>query len=253
MRSLATLLFLLSQTAGEKELERLKELASKAETPAAKAAAGDAYISAGAKFGKDRSKFVEGAMALYQDAWASIEDAPKEKLRERLNQLAGYRDDWEKRGRGLAVPAGWTGFAETAGSYVDTAFFRSGKKSARLSTWKDPAGRNSWMTTTKFKVQPGKEFQLFAHVFSARASEPAELQVRFYDDANKALLQVGPAIEADLPVWKAYTGAGTSPAGSVWADVCLWSTLKSGAFWIDDVSLKCDGKELLKNGGFEEK
>jgi hypothetical protein len=57
----------------------------------------------------------------------------------------------------------------------------------------------------------------------------------------------------DIPFWNRVVLKGVVPEGAVRAQVVVVLASKKGSMWVDDVSLKIDGKDVLKNGSFEEK
>lgn len=213
---------------------------------------GDEWAKAAAKFPKERTALLDRANRWYAAAWLDLDDAWRSKLRDKLHKVAGVPADPERSAKGLPAPPGWMGFSELTGSFLEDRFAFAGRRSGRMTTWKDPKGPNSWMTVNKFRVQAGKEYELAARVLSDSADASAELQLRFYDDSGKSLGQVGPTVEGDLPLWKKYAAKGKAPEGATWADVCFWSRLKGGVFWIDEVAVSCEGRDILKNG-FEDK
>lgn len=81
---------------------------------------------------------------------------------------------------------------------------------------------------------------------------PRGVFARYWSRFGKFLGQEGPSVPLDLPCWHKVSGELTTPEDTFLFDVSvqMWST--AGAFWVDDVSLKIEGKEVLRNGGFEE-
>jgi hypothetical protein len=57
----------------------------------------------------------------------------------------------------------------------------------------------------------------------------------------------------DTPCWRKFEKEGVAPDGAIRIQVRIWSQHNKGAVWVDDVSLAVEGKEVLKNGGFEDK
>ena len=258
MRILTTVAFLLAQTAGEKELERLKDLSSKAETPAAKAAAGDAYLAAAGKFPKERKAFVDAGMSLYQAAWPTLEDAPKAKLREKLHQMAGVPAGYgDKPKNATGEIPGWAGADPALGRVLDDAFVHSGRRSVKLlPVPKDPPGSLSTIATIYLPCEPGKKYTYSAWVFSTGNDEDGALQLRLTDKGGAGVAAaVGKSaiIPVDSPWWQKVEGDVEIPPTAYRMHLMVLAKLRKGAVWVDDVSIMCDGKNVAKNGGFEDR
>jgi hypothetical protein len=241
-------------TEAKKTEAALLEREGKAATTAERIKIAEDWAKAAQKFPKEKKAFEDKSVASYEKAWGEMDDAGKVKFRTTALKLARVPEDFSAFRKGQPSPSGWDGFSEVAGACIeDKAAFSGTRCGKMVHPGKDNKAGNSYITTLKFKVQPGKEYAFSARIFSDRSDAPGLIQLRFYDAANKDLSQVGPTVDGDLPFWKRLEGSGKAPEGAAWADVSFSSRLTSGFFLIDDVSALSDAKELLTNGGFEKR
>lgn len=140
------------------------------------------------------------------------------------------------------VIPGWTqilGMGKNGTLTIDSAQKKSGNSSLKLN---DQDNVNFAAESVKAAVEAGREYTVTSSVYIASGS--VQLQLRFYDSANK-LLTGGTFVHdpnfqaAPINVWQTIELTAVAPAGSAYATVVLASP-KNGkgiSYW-DDVNLK---------------
>lgn len=211
---------------------------------------GDSWIEAGDKRTELKKSCRERAIHWYAKAWPLVEDPWKLKLRLQLRKLAAPPPGSEKSKKSAGNPAGWSGFHM---AYLEAGFARSGVRSMRLiaSRSEKSPDEYSGFSSISFPVTPGTKVAVSGWVFTDGTDRDSHFDVRFFDSSGKFLGQRGPFAAADAPWWQYVSGEVDAPQEAVRVNLQISMTSFSGAFWVDDLSLKIDGKEFLQNGGFE--
>jgi len=115
------------------------------------------------------------------------------------------------------------------------------------------AGLREVLSCGQVQVQ-GKELELTAWMLSDGTDSIGD-KVNFTvaDATGKNLLTKEIPIGADTPVWVRLTEKFTLPPGPARAKIMFLVSSTKGAVYVDDVSIKVDGKEMLPSGSFEGK
>lgn len=212
----------------------------------------DEWLSAGKKFPlRDRKKFEERAIIWYGKAWSSVGEKDKARLRDLFRKVASPPPGWEKPGKTAGSPAGWV-LEDNWKAYLESGFTHSGRHSVKILP-PDP-GKPPWTGahSNPIPVQAGRKLVLSAWVFTDRTEAAGKIDLRVYDASGKFLPNAGSAvIPEDAPFWQKVDAEIEIPPGAARIDLNLVMVARQGGTWVDDVSLKCDGKELLPNVGFE--
>lgn len=243
-----------------KSSDKLKTLASHDSDPAytdsgpKKVGMGDEWVIAAKTNPALFRIFYDRASQWYATAFPDLDGPWKDKAREQGLKLASSRPSGGPR-RGL--PAGWQ--AETAiggakSPVLDGQIAHVGSYSVRMVP-ADEKVPGSWsgLKTDLIPVS-GKVLEISAYVRSDGTDNASDrVFVNVFDRNGTGIGTIGPYVPMDLPFWsRVYTKVDLNPnIAKIQFGASLYS--KKGTFWVDDASVKIDGKEILKNGSFEER
>lgn len=231
----------------------LIEREAKVSTPEDRAALGDEWAKAAPKAGKDRKRFEDHALVCWIEAWPKLDEAGHARLRDRLRAAARVPADYDRRPKAAGKAVGWEEFTDTWGRSIDEAFARSGRRSVKLLPAPKSPNTLSVVVTGTIPCDPGAKYTFSAWVLSDLTDADGSFEVRFTDKAGSGLPGKGVVIPADSPFWQAVRGEVEVPAGAFRMHVLAQAKLTRGAIWIDNCSVMSGGKELLRNGGFEDR
>lgn len=215
---------------------------------------GDEWVAAAKKFPALAPIFYGRAAQWYVKAWPDLPEAWKLKARERGRSLSSSRPPGGAR---KGMPSGWLESAGINGrpSNLDGAIAKTGSYSVRLTPpdEKAPAGSASTLRND-FTPIPVRPIEVIAYTRSDGTDNGTDRVALGFFDANGNPLAFHQALlPVDLPFWTPVMIKATPPANAVRAQIEFWQYSKKGNIWVDDVSIKADGKELAKNGSFEER
>lgn len=209
---------------------------------------GDAWSKAMSKAGPARQACFDRMNFHYATAWEKLDDFGKNKLKDRLAKLYAPLQSGKPNADALGVWGGVAGAAakvEIVGQKV-----RSGGFALKFSP-KDLT-KGTLAHSTALPVQPGKKLEVSAWVLSDGTDSAADsLKFVVRDNKNGFSWTAGETIKPNLPVWTRISSEVVIPDNSVSIEVQIGFNSKSGAVFVDDISIKIDGKEILKGGNFE--
>lgn len=219
-----------------------------------KVAMGDEWVAAAKKLPALNKIFYDRASQWYVKAWPDLEGPWKVKLRDQAKKLAAARPPGSPR-KGL--PTGWV---ETAGMsgippVLDGTISRTGSISAKLLPPEEKAktGSASILRTDLIPIQV-KPVELLAYTLSDGTDNGTDrVAIGFFDAGGNSLAYHQAFLPNDLPFWTPVTIKATPPDKAARMDVEFWQYSKKGNIWIDDVSIKVEGKDIMKNGSFEDR
>lgn len=242
MRILGLLLIPLALQSYEEATAKLADDLSKAETATAKVGVADEYVKLLNKFPKKRQELLDAASDAYGKAWPDLDVFWKMKTRERLARLylpkppaqAGNFTD------------GWSGPVDGAHKIsVSAERVHSGGGAAKLVP--GAKARNARLLYTPTVVGKGKKVEFSLWILTDGTAADND-EIRFYLDGSISTRK----IPKDLPVWSRISFEADTIGGSFERaniEVVIFS--REGAVYVDDVSIKVDGKEQLKGGSFD--
>lgn len=216
--------------------------------PAQKVTMGDEWVTAAKKFPALNKIFYERAGQWYAKAWGDLEGAQKEKLRAQGVRLAAARPPGAAK---KDLPAGWSGDQTIPGMRMpvpDGTIARTGSYSVKMIPSDEKAnGVFSQLNSAVIAIPRGKELEFSAWVMSNGTENANDRVVIFFLD--KSLNSVH--IPLDTPFWNRVSGKVAIPEGATRVMLGIVQSSKKGNIWVDDASVKVDGKEVLKNASFE--
>lgn len=212
---------------------------------------GDAWLEAGEKRSGFKARSIERALYWFQKAWAFVDGKDKETLRRIFYKITPPPVGYDKPGKSQETAIGW-GTQEVNGTFIDPTFARSGKRSLRLV---QPKGKKySGVDVSPFPVPPGRKYQITAWVYTDKTEADGKIQFRAHGKDNpNALMQKDFTIPQDSPFWQKITAEVEVPADAFRVLFYIDNNSTTGGQWVDDISLVADGKDYMKNGGFEDK
>lgn len=216
---------------------------------------GDGWVDLQKKFPKNRASILERASKWYADAWQDLDSVWKTKMREQLKKLNAVPADPEKRIPNSAAPTGWSALGDVYGTFIDESFAHSGRKSLKVAKPgnKDPSATNL-AGTVSIPTKGAKKHELTFFYLTDGTDSDINLQILFKDAAGKQCAKEGGMmLLSDEPWWHHVRVEIDSPDEAIRVAIAVSGKLKKGAGWLDDFSLKVEGKELFQNGGLEDK
>ncbi len=216
--------------------------------------AADAWFTLSAKNKPLASQLKARAMVHYAEAWPKTEAGPtREIVRGKLKAIQSKGP--ESRALG-AFPAGsWTG-NNRAG--LDREFAYSGAASVKVLSGDPKVKGPQSFFTADILCAPGAKVTFSCWTLtSGGESGMGRVHLKFRDakqGAGEHLAMHTIAVNPDLPIWTKQELEVMAPAGTVRAEIAFgFGPVVGGSAWVDDFSLKCDGREQLKNWSFDGK
>lgn len=187
----------------------------------------------------------------YEQAWPLLENSQRDRLRQKfkgihMNQSAGP----DRKGE----IAGWKNYGAGSAADLSGAYVRSGRYSLHAA----PNSKGDvvvFLASNDVRLIPGKKYDLSGWSLTDGKAGGSLTGVRpgglSMTDADGKPFQIGLSFPSDQPFWSRSQISFTVPKGIGDITFRLELNGKNGQVWIDDLSLMCDGKEVLMNGGFE--
>lgn len=237
--------FLLSLQAADAELTRIEEWSkTQPENGAGRIGVGDEYYKATKKFPKDKAKFMEKANEWWAKGWPELDAVWKDKTRENLKKIFAT----PAPARALTV-GDWKSVDKMVASGERV---HSGMSAAKISFPKGNEG--SWLHMLKWEGQlPAgvQEVVVTAWVLSDGTNNVNDdMKPHLVGPNGEIIYSTGTPIPMDFPLWKKLE-VKVPAKGAVRLHLFFEFQSRLGTVYVDDVSIKADGKELLTNGGFE--
>lgn len=207
---------------------------------------GDMWVKAGDKVAKYRPLFRMRGVKWYGDAWPGVANDPVwgDKLRTQLKKV-------QNKGGGQVAIQKLNGWPQAAGKVFSSGQYAvSGAKSVRI----DPEAQTvyGYLTTGDLACQGGKEYEFSGWALSDGTDTAQDhIKMDVFSQGTRLVDQVKLALPQDTPAWKFFSYKGTFPANAILYKISLVLASKTGSVWFDDISVKVDGKELLKNPSLE--
>lgn len=215
----------------------------------------DEWVNAARSYKPLYKIFYDRAAYWYGQSWEEMKNQPLwgDKLRERLRRLYTVNPAAAAAPpKRLVCPTGWKcPIAETKADRSQAAI-RNGLYSLAITGWKSPLPAYG-AAEQSVAVMPGV-YKVSGWVISDGTDADDSFLVNVQNAAGTNLVLKPIIITPDRPWWRKIEADVTVPANGVRMGISIVVGSKQGMIYVDDVSIKGpDGKELLRNGGFEER
>lgn len=222
-------------------------------TAAQKVGMGDEWVVAARKFPALSRSFFDRASQWYIAAWPNLDGLWKEKAREQGTKMAVARPLGTSR-KGL--PRKWqvSNVIAPIPPTLDGSVAHMGSHSIKIPA-ADPK-----ISTSDNGIQSdpipfaGQNIEYSAYVRTNKTErQDDQLYISFFDETGGLVQISAEKIPSDVPFWNHVSGKLKAPANA--ASVRLGAVVRSkkGIAWVDDMSIKVDGNEILPNPSFEER
>lgn len=221
------------------------------QTPVQKVGMGDEWVIAAKKYPPLSKIFYDRASQWYALAWPSLNGVWKDRTREQLRKL--FQNASVPDPKALTAPAGWKTNDLVQKGSATTKASRNGKASYQIAAVKNAAAF-SVAAEQSVTATPGKTYEFSAWALPD-GTDGAEDQVTLaiYAGGTVPTEVKRLMIPRDEPWWHKVEMKVLVPADATSLRVMITATSRSGNLFVDDISLKVDGKETLKNPSFEDK
>lgn len=223
------------------------------DTAVKKVGMGDDWVTAAKKFQALYRIFYDRASKWYSQAWPNLEGIWKDKLRERGRQLATSKPPGASK---KALPTGWIADPGISGSpsVLDGNIARTGSFSVQLLPADEKVPGSASVFRSALIPVNGKSMETSVHVLTDGTENGADgIFILFFNENGAEVGRTGSFYPIDFPFWTRISVKADVPKNAVRATFGVNLYSKKGSAWIDDVSMKIDGKESLSNLSFEEK
>lgn len=223
------------------------------QTAAQKVGMADEWVAAAKKIPTLSRIFYDRAGQWYATAWPDLDNAWKLKVREQGRKLSAARPAGNSR-KGL--PQDWIADPGMSGTptTLDGLISRTGSYSAKLSPPDEKIKGSYSAIRTDFFPITSKTAEISAYVRTDGTENSSDRLMVHWFDQNGVGIGTAPAvIPLDMPFWNRISVKADPPQTAVRALLYVVQFSKKGNIWVDDVSVKFDNKEAIKNGSFEEK
>jgi hypothetical protein len=221
--------------------------------PGDKVKMGDEWVNAAKKFPALSRIFYDRATQWYVKAWPDLDDTWKVKSRAQGRKLAASRPGAPSK---KELPNGWVSDAGVGGkpSSADGSIARTGSYSLKLAAADLKVKNSASIVKTELIPVTGKSMEVSAYVLADGTENVGDkIFVNYFDQGGVGVGTVLALIPTDVPFWSRVVLKAEIPNNIVAVQFGVSMNSKNGGLWVDDVSVKFDGKESLKNGSFEEK
>lgn len=196
------------------------------------------------------------ALTIYGEAWKATDAGMvKDHIRAKLLAIQGKGATSKTLG---AFPSGWSNpGTPRCRAGVDREFARSGQCSVKILA-PDPKVKEiqSWLGSDRLPCKAGAKITFTCWALTVGSDGDNLIYVKFRNDNQKVgefISRLSAKADPDMPIWTKIEGEGVVPDGATNLEIAFnRHNTKAGVVFLDDFSLKADGQELLKNGGFEQ-
>lgn len=216
-----------------------------ADTGPKKVGLADEWVTAAKKYPALFRIFYDRAAHWYTEAWPDLDPVWKAKAKEQGTKLSAARPPGGTR-KGL--PGGWK--TDMGAPVLDGTIARVGSYSVKMPS--DPKSE-TFLKSDPIQVV-GKNLEFSGWFRSDGTNKKDDILFLNYFDKDANLIGVASApVPVDLPFWNYVSAKAVLPPDVVTVRVGVAERSRMGTLWVDDLSFKVDGKEVLKNGSFEDR
>lgn len=207
---------------------------------------GDAWFKALPTAGLARQACFDRMNVHYAAAFEGLDPIWKGNLKERLARIYAPSTP----AKSAELPKGWGGPVNAKSKViVSSTRVRSGSGALRFSPPGDGFSSNLIMETS---LPRGTSIE-FSGWISSEGSDTAKDSIKYavLDKDRKSILGKSFIIHPDSFVWSRIGDESAIPSGSFSVRIEVSFESSKGVAWVDDLSIKVDGKEVLTGGNFE--
>lgn len=213
---------------------------------------GDEWVKATKNFPALNRIFYDRASQWYGQAWPALDTIWKDRTRIQLRKI--LQNPTVADPKNLVVPSGWKASDNAQKGAPTSKASRNGKNSYQVMGGKAVVVPIVAPIEQTVPAIPGKEAEVSAWVLSdGTESTQDAISLGCWGQGGKLLDAKYLFFRPDEPWWQRLYLKFTPPKDTLLIKVRFDLDSKGGTVFFDDVSLKVDGKELLKNGSFEDK
>jgi len=214
---------------------------------------GDEWVSAAKKFPALFRVFYDRASYWYAEGWPDLDPLWKMKTREQGLKLAAARPPGTSQKQ---LPTGWNP-GTSPGSrapILDGTVSHVGSYSIKVLPSDEKIKNATSGFSTDLIPVSGKTIEVSAYVLAdGTDSGNDHVYVNLFDQNGVGFSTIGPFIPMDTPFWQRVYTKADIPRNAARFQFGVSMASKKGTLWVDDVSVKLDGREALKGGSFEGK
>lgn len=213
---------------------------------------GDEWVAATKKYPQLARIFYDHASDWYASAFPQLDIVWKQKVREQGRKLGAARPPGPAR---KAFPGSWSinNPNDKLVPLVDGMIARTGSYSIKMGD-KDPKATEMIFASAPISVAGKKVVEISGYALTDGTDNPTDiLYANGFDASGTGVLTWAGVIPVDMPVWRKIYIKKDIPDNIVFIRVGAAKRSASGTIWVDDLSVKVDGMEILKNGSFEER
>ena len=208
---------------------------------------GDAWADAARRGAGPKKNLLDRAVYGYVQAWTSVDAAAKEKLRDRFRKIFQVAGAPSK-----VAPKDWSLPVADAKAGVSPAAPRTGRHCFQINCIKFRDSAYQPLSQTML-AKPLASYELSCWVLTDETAGVGDaLEATIASSEGKEILHSSIQAPPDQPWYKKLEVKFTAPETAVRLTVGFAVKSIKGTIFIDDVSLRQDGREVLKNGSFEQ-
>jgi len=178
-------------------------------------------------------------------AWPGLKNEPVwgDQIKARALKLSAARPPGSPKKN---IPSGWK--AEMGSPVLDGTIAHTGSYSAKFPS---EAKSEVFIKSDAIPVSKNKiDYSAFVRS-DGTYDLTDQLLLNWFNKGGQFIGDTGVTIPIDVPFWNFISGTAQAPPEAAYVKLVVALRSKKGTVWADDLSLKVDGKEQIKNGSFE--
>lgn len=218
-------------------------------SPLQKVGMGDEWVIGAKSYPVLSRIFYDRAAFFYSQSWMLVDDVWKNKMRDQFRKL--FQNTNIPDPRGTSAPAGWKIIDTNQKAAPTTKAARTGRASFQVAAAKNKADQYVSLEQAMPAI-PGKTYKISAWVMSDGTDSTNDvISAVFFGPASNMMGVKILLIPQDQPWWHKVEDSFVMPDGAALLQIHVGIASKTGNIFVDDISVTVDGKEMLKNPGFE--
>lgn len=220
------------------------------DSPYKKIGMGDEWVVAAKNFPPLAKIFYERASRWYGISWPDLDGIWKDKARAQLRKI--LQNEGVPNPAGIKAPTGWRVIDPNQKASPTTKAVRTGKASFQIVAGKNPSPQYVSIEQVINPV-PGRKYDFSAWVLSDGTDSSLEqITAVAFAQGGKMIGGLALTVPQDQPWWHKLETTFDVPQDTAFIQIHITVGSKAGNLFYQDISFKADGKELIKNGLFEQ-